>query len=113
LATELKAARNVRRAVKMQIASYADGLEDVLPEEVVKKANRAKRYYSADDMQAKEEPAVGADKVTRLTGQERLTREARKVLDDAAEGAEKHPQRKYSRAEKMLLERGDRFLQQN
>lgn len=113
LAAELKAGRLVKKAVKQQIASYIEGIEDVLPEEVVKKAQRTRRYYSGDD-------AAGQAKtgdIPRLTGREQLTRQARQTLDKARAQAnqdeESPAKRKYSRAEKMLLERGDRVLAGN
>ena len=106
LAAELKAARKVRKAVKEKIASYAEGLEGVLPHDITR---RAKRNYAS---QAGEEPGDG--KVQRLTGHERATKEAREVLersrDDENAGGDLDEPQKTSRAERLLRKAGARVL---
>ncbi|MEW6423147.1 MAG: transposase domain-containing protein [Bacillota bacterium] len=102
LAEELKAARAVKKALKQRIASYVDGIEDVVDEEVVKKARRVKRYYSGNE----DAPAADA-KVQRLTGQERLVREAADMLKQSEISQET---KKRSRSQDLYLKWGNRVL---
>lgn len=75
LVAELRANRQIKKAIKQQIASYTEGIEDVLPDEVVKRAKRTKRFAG----QAGEDSQAG--NVRRLTGHERETQEAIKILE--------------------------------
>jgi putative transposase len=106
LAEELKAARTVKRSLKQRIASYVDGIEDVADEEAVKKARRVKRYFSGSG----DAPAVDA-KVQRLTGQERVAREAADILKQSEpEKALETKKRKRSRSQDLYLKWGDQVL---
>lgn len=117
LTAEIRAARKVNRAVNTRIASYAEGLEDVLPEDVVKKARRMKRNYTSEDagsLPAVPDAAATAGKVRRITGQEQEARQAQAVLQQARASAVNPDDlpvtRQRSRAERMLLAAGDEVL---
>jgi len=105
LTAELRANRQVAKAVKRQIASYTEGLEDVLPENVVKRSRRAKRNFEGQAVADTSEA-----KVMRLTGYEKETREAQKVIDSEAADAGGDAPVKVSRAQRMLMKAGAKVL---
>lgn len=113
LAREMKEARRAKKAVKQDIAGYADGIEDILPEDIVKKARRTKRYHTGADVtpEEKQEAKQAGAKVRRLTGSEGSAREALEVLEKSrAAGYPDTEPRKIGRAQELLMKKGAAVL---
>ncbi|SHJ59496.1 Mu DNA binding, I gamma subdomain [Desulfofundulus thermosubterraneus DSM 16057] len=113
LAERLRANRRVKKALKLKMASYVEGIEDVLPGEIVRKAKRIRRSYAGTDLDGPVEKAVD-ENVQRLTGGESAARQVREVLESTGEGASRAPGKGKSgagsRSKRLLLAWGDRVL---
>lgn len=111
LARQMKEARAAKKVIKMDIAGYTDGIEDILPDEIVNKASRVKKRYHTGTGEKQKAGREESRKVRRLTGGDNRVREALEILEKSrAAGYPGEEPVNMTRTQRMYAKAGAEIL---